>query len=437
MTDRLDELVVKLKDSSKDVVKASIVEAIGQIQDPRAVKPLIEALNDEEMLVRWNAIKGLARFGEDAVAPLLRAMDTADRFKRRNVVQALGELGGDEVVDRLIRMLMFDESDQMVQVEVIRALDRIRDARSVDPLITVLKMDNWEMRWRTIHALEHLGDPRAIEPLLEVMNDGDKDIQWAAYMAIEGIKSARDRVPADAAATASETCWTYLCWAWCAGMRPCAAGGAIRMPHLEHLSLRPVMIVRAHAQAWFWKPLEKAVVPQRFFSCPARAQTRPWTRPDGVPACCGTGFRFTPGAAVCGEIHFAIFLIRSRLWTAHKTSLPFASTSSAWTAGWTTCSAPCRMPEFAQTPHSARDPDSRDTCSPQVFRFIPRAPRAEHSPYLKHRTRCTTAPERRPWSGKKRSWIACPTRRTARSVFLCTLSTCCKTGMCAKLRRAW
>jgi anti-anti-sigma factor len=205
MTDRLDELVVKLKDSSKDVVKASIVEAIGQIQDPRAVKPLIEALNDEEMLVRWNAIKGLARFGEDAVAPLLRAMDTADRFKRRNVVQALGELGGDEVVDRLIRMLMFDESDQMVQVEVIRALDRIRDARSVDPLITVLKMDNWEMRWRTIHALEHLGDPRAIEPLLEVMNDGDKDIQWAAYMAIEGIKSARDRVPADAAATASET----------------------------------------------------------------------------------------------------------------------------------------------------------------------------------------------------------------------------------------
>lgn len=201
MADRLEELVEKLRDSSKEVVKASIVEAIGQIGDPRAVKPLIEALNDAEMLVRWNAIKGLARFGEDAVAPLLRALDTADRFKRRNVVQALGELGGDESVDRLIRMLMFDESDQMVLVEVIRALDRIRDARSLDPLITVLKMDNWEMRWRAIHALEHLGDPAAIEPLLEVMNDGDKDIQWAAYMAIEAIKSAQDRAAAPPAQT--------------------------------------------------------------------------------------------------------------------------------------------------------------------------------------------------------------------------------------------
>ena len=193
MADRLDELVQKLKASSKDVVKASVVEAIGQTRDPRAVRPLIEALNDEDMLVRWNAIKALAEFGDDAVAPLLRALDTADRFKRRNVVQALGELGGDEVVDRLIRMLMFDESDQMVQVEVIRALDRIRDPRSVDPLITVLKMDNWEMRWRTIHALEHLGEPKAMEPLLEVMNDGDKDIQWAAYMAIEAIKAAENR----------------------------------------------------------------------------------------------------------------------------------------------------------------------------------------------------------------------------------------------------
>lgn len=196
MADRLDELVEKLRDSSKEVVKASVVEAIGQLGDPRAVKPLIEALNDEEMLVRWNAIKGLARFGEDAVAPLLRALDTADRFKRRNVVQALGELGGDESVDRLIRMLMFDESDQMVLVEVIRALDRIRDSRSLDPLITVLKMDNWEMRWRAIHALEHLGNPAAIEPLLEVMNEGDKDIQWAAYMAIEAIKTAQDRAAA-------------------------------------------------------------------------------------------------------------------------------------------------------------------------------------------------------------------------------------------------
>lgn len=195
--DRLGELIEKLQSSDKNVVKASIVEDLGNLDDPRAVRPLIKALNDSEMLVRWNAIKALARFGEGAVAPLLNALNDTDHFKRRNVVQALGEVGGDESVDRLIRMLMFDESDQNVLVEVIRSLDKICDRRAVEPLITVLKMNNWEMRWRAIHALERLEDPRAIEPLLDAVNDSDKDIKWAAYKAIERIKSAAAQAGAE------------------------------------------------------------------------------------------------------------------------------------------------------------------------------------------------------------------------------------------------
>ena len=201
--DRLGELIEKLQSSDKNVVKASIVEDLGNLDDPRAVRPLIKALNDSEMLVRWNAIKALARFGEGAVGPLLNALNDTDHFKRRNVVQALGEVGGDESVDRLIRMLMFDESDQNVLVEVIRSLDKICDRRAVEPLITVLKMNNWEMRWRAIHALERLEDPRAIEPLLDAVNDADKDIKWAAYKAIERIKSAEAVAePSEGAATA-------------------------------------------------------------------------------------------------------------------------------------------------------------------------------------------------------------------------------------------
>lgn len=201
--DRLNELIEKLQSSDKNVVKASIIEDLGNLMDPRAVRPLIKALNDSEMLVRWNAIKALARFGDGAVGPLLNALNDTDHFKRRNVVQAMGEVGGDEAVDRLIRMLMFDESDQNVLVEVIRALDKIGDARAVEPLITVLKMNNWEMRWRAIHALERIEDARAIEPLLDAVNDPDKDIKWAAYKAIERIKAATAEAepqPAPAAA---------------------------------------------------------------------------------------------------------------------------------------------------------------------------------------------------------------------------------------------
>ena len=201
MPDRVQQLIDKLNSSDKNVVKASIAEELGEIGDHRAMKALITALNNEEMQVRWNAIKALARFGDDAVTPLLKEVNAPDRFKRRNIVQALGELGGDQAVDYLIRMLMFDETDDAVLIEVIRALDRIRDKRAVEPMITVLKMKNWEMRWRAIHALEHLGDSRAIEPLLETINDPDKDIQWAAYKAIESIKAVIKQHETDGAET--------------------------------------------------------------------------------------------------------------------------------------------------------------------------------------------------------------------------------------------
>ena len=204
MPDHLTELVKKLQSSDKNIIKASIIEDLGRTSDPRAIRPLIEALNDTEMLVRWNTIKALSNFGEDAVIPLLKAMNNDDKFRRRNIVQALGEIGGDEALARLIRMLMFDETDESVLIEVIRALDKLRDMRAVEPLITVLKMDNWEMRFRAIHALEHIADSRAIEPLLEVLNTPDKDLKWAAVMAIESIKAAIAAVDQSEAAPPEE-----------------------------------------------------------------------------------------------------------------------------------------------------------------------------------------------------------------------------------------
>jgi anti-anti-sigma factor len=188
MPDQIQRLIDKLKSSDRDVVRTSVIEEIGKFGDPRAIRPLIDALSDEDTLVRWNAVQALARFGDDALAQLFVSLESGDRFIRRNVVQALGEIGGDETIDRLIRMLMFDESDKNVLVEVIKALNKINADRAVEPLLTVLKMNDWEMKWRAINALGKIGDPKAIEPLLEAINDEDPDIRWAANLAIENIK---------------------------------------------------------------------------------------------------------------------------------------------------------------------------------------------------------------------------------------------------------
>lgn len=206
MPDQVQQLIEKLKSSDREVVKASVIEELGKIGDHRAIRPLIDALNDDDTLVRWNAIQALARYGSDSTGPLLKALESEDRFIRRNVVQALGEAGGEETVDRLIRMLMFDESDKNVLVEVIKALHKLRPERAVEPLLTVLKMNDWEMKWRAINTLGRIGDPKAIEPLLETINDDDPDIRWAANIAIENIKKRSLQEAVDpAAAQKTET----------------------------------------------------------------------------------------------------------------------------------------------------------------------------------------------------------------------------------------
>lgn len=203
MGDRIDELLDKLKTADRGVIRASVIDELTQSRDPKVLRPLVEALNDNETLVRWNAIKALGNFGDDAGRLLLKMLNTEDRYMRRNIIQALGEIGGDAVTDQLIRMLMFDESDTNVLIEIIRALHKLQPDRAVEPLITILKSRDWEMKWRAIHTLGKIGNPRAIEPLLEMMDDPDPDIRWAANAAVENIKNASEAESATADNVAS------------------------------------------------------------------------------------------------------------------------------------------------------------------------------------------------------------------------------------------
>ncbi|MEW5945385.1 MAG: HEAT repeat domain-containing protein, partial [bacterium] len=176
MPDRVEKLIEKLSDTDREVVRAGVIDELGRTGDHRAIRVLIGVLNDEDVQVRWRAVQALTGFSDDAIGPLLRSLETPDRFLRRNVVHALGELRAAEAVEKLIRMLMFDETDKEVQIEVVNALNKTGDDRAVEPLITVLKEDDWELRWRAIHALGRLGDERAVEPLLEMLEDDDRDV---------------------------------------------------------------------------------------------------------------------------------------------------------------------------------------------------------------------------------------------------------------------
>jgi len=102
VADEVDNLILDLKYGSDDVRKDAVV-ALGESGDPRAVDPLIDALND------W--------------------------VVREVAARALGKIGDPKAVDPLIETL---PSGGMASYEAIKALGDISDPRAVDTLIGVL-----------------------------------------------------------------------------------------------------------------------------------------------------------------------------------------------------------------------------------------------------------------------------------------------------------
>jgi len=63
-------------------VRGLAAEALGQLDDARAVEPLIAALQDEDAHVRRAAGQVLGGLGDPAIEPLIAALRDEDRYVR-------------------------------------------------------------------------------------------------------------------------------------------------------------------------------------------------------------------------------------------------------------------------------------------------------------------------------------------------------------------
>ena len=166
--------LIKALDYKKDVgVRQRAAEALGQIDDPRAVAPLIAALHDQEQCVRDAALNVLGDMGERAVKPLIATLKDEDETIRKEAATALGQIGDERAVEPLIATLK-DEDEALLMAAVI-ALGQIGDERAVEPLIAALK--HWQQRWQLLDAVRDSTSDllRAVEaPLITALRDSDK-----------------------------------------------------------------------------------------------------------------------------------------------------------------------------------------------------------------------------------------------------------------------
>jgi HEAT repeat protein len=68
-------LLVDLLSNRKEHMRWEACKALGSINDPAASDPLVDALRDDSMEIRWLAGEALIALEEKAVIPLLRALE--------------------------------------------------------------------------------------------------------------------------------------------------------------------------------------------------------------------------------------------------------------------------------------------------------------------------------------------------------------------------
>ena len=142
---------IKLLADPVEDVRRCAVEFFLQAPDPEAFDALVKTLNDSDWWVREKTANALGKLQDKrAIKPLMRLLD--DQQINRAVPTALGDIGGLEVRQPLLECLFYDA--QRVRLAAIHALEKLNTPDAVTDLQQCLADPDEEIRNATVQALK-------------------------------------------------------------------------------------------------------------------------------------------------------------------------------------------------------------------------------------------------------------------------------------------
>jgi len=218
----VEPLIEALKDKDRDV-QIGAIKSLGEIGDARAVKPLLQTLkpilqtltSKEDREVNTTAEAALVEIGEPAVKTLIQVMRGAEREARSRTTGILDKLGwkpkddteqayyliakskwneleqlGKSAIEPLTQAL--EDKSWMVRISAAEVLSKMGDDRGIELLALALKKcDNRGDRQDAVKALQRIKDGRVVEPLIEALSDGDLNVRVTAAKTLGEIGDTR------------------------------------------------------------------------------------------------------------------------------------------------------------------------------------------------------------------------------------------------------
>ncbi|HKT35543.1 MAG TPA: HEAT repeat domain-containing protein [Nitrospira sp.] len=155
------------------IVRMHAAKGLGRIKDARAIDSLIPLLQDKVKAVRQEVTIALAEIGDSALPSLIQALKHPEWLVRLHAVEALAKSGSPDAVESLLWVL-FNDQDQAVREDAVRALGQLRDGRAMEFLVTAMKEPG--LRPLAVDALGMVGDRRAVPVLIAVLEGSDRPV---------------------------------------------------------------------------------------------------------------------------------------------------------------------------------------------------------------------------------------------------------------------
>ncbi|MCC7210816.1 MAG: hypothetical protein E3K40_09250 [Candidatus Brocadia sp.] len=179
----VDVLIQAISDTSEDV-RIEAIQALGELGDERAVQPLIGVMGDESLEVREKTAKSLGKLGKrEAGDALVSALSkNTDLSIVCAIIEALGQIGDPRAVDPLLGFLTHKEPQ--VRECTAAALGKLRDGRAVNALIAALNDEQERVRWYAADSLGKIGDPVCADSLIKLLSDASARVRESAVEAL-------------------------------------------------------------------------------------------------------------------------------------------------------------------------------------------------------------------------------------------------------------
>ncbi len=121
-----------------------VIRALGKINDERVLDPLISFLKSDEF--KDDATRALVDLGAPAVPKLIEALSSRDDFVKKQSILALGEIQDPLAVDPLIALLQ--DQDWLVRLTAAASLEKIGDLRGRAAIKPLMKDPDLVVRMR-------------------------------------------------------------------------------------------------------------------------------------------------------------------------------------------------------------------------------------------------------------------------------------------------